>query len=57
MLRGLITSLGMVLLSKVTPFEMVYGQEVVLLVKVNLDANRLARQNDLPIVMYQDMMR
>lgn len=57
MLRGLITSLGMVLLSKVTPFEMVYGQEVVLLVEVNLDANRLARQNDLPIVMYQDMMR
>jgi hypothetical protein len=29
--------------TKVTPFELVYGQEVVLPVKVNLDAYRLAK--------------
>ena len=33
--------------TKVTPFELVYGQEVVLPVKVNLDAYRLAKQNGL----------
>ena len=31
--------------TKVTPFELVYGQEAVLLVEVNLDAYRLAKQN------------
>ena len=32
--------------TKVTPFELVYGQEAVLPVEVNLDAYRLAKQND-----------
>jgi hypothetical protein len=29
--------------TKVTPFELVYGQEAVLLIEVNLDAYRLAK--------------
>ena len=33
--------------TKVTPFELVYGQEAVLPVEVNLDAYRLAKQNDI----------
>jgi dihydroneopterin aldolase len=41
--------------TKVTPFERVYGQEAVLTVEVNLDAYRLAKQNDLSAVMYHDM--
>ena len=32
--------------TKVTPFELVYGQEVVLPIEVNLDAYRLDKQND-----------
>ena len=42
--------------TKVTLFELVYGQEVVLPVEVNLDAYRLAKQNDLSAVMYPDLM-
>ena len=42
--------------TKVTPFELVYGQEVVLPVEVNLDTYRLAKQNDLSAVDYHDMM-
>jgi hypothetical protein len=42
--------------TKVTPFELVYGQGAVLPVEVNLDVYRLAKQNDLFIVMYHDMM-
>ena len=42
--------------TKVTPFELVYGQEAVLPVKVNLDAYRLAKQNDLSVVVYHDLM-
>jgi hypothetical protein len=42
--------------TKVTTFELVYGQEAVLLVKVNLDAYRLAKQNDLSAVVYHDLM-
>jgi hypothetical protein len=41
---------------KVTPFELVYGQEAVLPVKVNLDAYRLAKQNDLSAIVYHDLM-
>ena len=37
-------------------FELVYGQEVVLPVEVNLDAYRLAKQNDLSAVDYHDLM-
>jgi hypothetical protein len=32
--------------TKVTPFELVYGQEAVLPVEVNLGAYRLAKQKD-----------
>jgi transposase InsO family protein len=34
-------------MTKVTPFELVYGQEVILSVEVNLDALRIAQQNEL----------
>ena len=40
----------------VTPFELIYGQEAVLLVEVNLPAYRLAKQNELSVVDYHDMM-
>jgi hypothetical protein len=42
--------------TKVTPFELVYGQEVMLPVEVNLDAYRLAKQNDLSAIVYHDLM-
>ena len=42
--------------TKVTPFELVYGQEAVLPVELNLDGYRLAKQNDLSTVMYHDMI-
>jgi hypothetical protein len=42
--------------TKVTPFELVYGQEAVSLVEVNLDAYRLAKQNDLSTVVYHDLV-
>ena len=42
--------------TKVTPFEFVYGQEAVLPIEVNLDAYRLAKQNDLSAVDYHDLM-
>jgi hypothetical protein len=37
--------------TKVTPFELVYGQEVVLPMEVNL-----AKQNKLPAIDYQNLM-
>ena len=42
--------------TKVTPFELVYGQEAILTIEVNLDAYRLAKQNDLSAVDYLDLM-
>ena len=42
--------------TKVTPFELVYGQEAVLPIEVNLDAYRLAQQNDLSAVDYYNSM-
>ena len=42
--------------TKVTPFELVYGQEAVLPVEVNLAALRFARQNDLSADDYQGLM-
>jgi hypothetical protein len=42
--------------SKVTPFGLVYGQEAMLPVEVNLDAYRLAKQNNLSVVDYHDSM-
>jgi hypothetical protein len=41
---------------KVTPFKLVYGQGVVLPVEVNLDALRIARQNELLAVDYPNLM-
>ena len=42
--------------TKVTRFELIYGQDAVLPVKVNLDAYRLAKQNDLSTVDHYDLM-
>jgi hypothetical protein len=42
--------------TKVTPFELVYGQEAMLPVEMNLDAYRLAKQNDLLAIVYHDLM-
>ena len=53
-LYGHIIFQGMVL--QITPFELVYGQEAVLPVEVNLDAYRLAKQNNLSAVVYHDLM-
>jgi transposase InsO family protein len=42
--------------TKVTPFELVYRQEAILPVEVNLDALRIARQNELLTVDYHYLM-
>jgi hypothetical protein len=42
--------------TKVTPFELVYGQEAVLPVEVNLQACRVAKQNALSIEEYKHLM-
>ena len=42
--------------TKVTPFQRMYDQEGVLLVEVNLDAYRLAKQNDLAAVDSHNLM-
>jgi hypothetical protein len=42
--------------TKVTPFELVYGQEAVLPIEVNLDAYRLSKQNNPSAVVYHDLM-
>jgi dihydroneopterin aldolase len=42
--------------TKVTPVELVFGQEVVLPIEVNMAAHRLAKQNELSIVDYHDLM-
>jgi dihydroneopterin aldolase len=42
--------------TRVTPFELVYGQEVVLPVEVNLGAYRLGKQNDLSVDTYYALM-
>jgi hypothetical protein len=42
--------------TKVTPFELVYGQEVVLAVEVNLDTLRIALQNELSTIDYHNLM-
>ena len=41
---------------KVTPFELVYGQQIILPVEVNLDAYKLAKQNDLSTVDNHNLM-
>ena len=42
--------------TKVTLFELVNGQEAVLPAELNLDTYMLAKQNDLSIVVYHDLM-
>jgi hypothetical protein len=42
--------------TKVTPFELVYGHEAGLSVEVNLGAYRLAKQNNLGVESYYDLM-
>jgi hypothetical protein len=42
--------------TKVTPFKLVYGQDAVLPVEVNLDAYKLAKQNDISVIVYHDLM-
>ena len=42
--------------TKVTHVELVYGQEAILTIEVNMDAYRLAKQNDLSAIDYHDLM-
>lgn len=42
--------------TQVTPYELVYGQEAVLPVEINLQALRVARQNDLSALDYNNLM-
>jgi hypothetical protein len=42
--------------TKVTPFELVYGQGAILPIEVNLVAYTLAKQNELSTVDYHDLM-
>jgi hypothetical protein len=42
--------------TRVTPFELVYGQEAVLPIEVNLGAYRLAKQNDISVDTYHALM-
>jgi hypothetical protein len=42
--------------TKVTPFELVYRQEAILHMEVNLDALRIARQNELSAIDYHNLM-
>jgi hypothetical protein len=42
--------------TKVTPFELVYGQEAILLVEINLDALWITQQNKLSDVDYHNLM-
>jgi hypothetical protein len=41
--------------TKVTPFELVYGQEAILPIEVNLGAYRLAKQDDIDTVVYHNL--
>jgi hypothetical protein len=42
--------------TKVSPFELVYGHEVISIVEISLNAIRFARQNDLSIGDYFDLI-
>jgi hypothetical protein len=41
---------------KITPFELIYGQEAILPVDIHLDALRIARQNELLDIDYHILM-
>jgi hypothetical protein len=45
-----------IVLLRFSPFEIVYGQEVVFPMEISLNAIRFARQNDLSISNYHDLM-
>jgi hypothetical protein len=42
--------------TKVSPFELVYGQEAIFPIEISLNAITFARQNDLTINDYHDLM-
>jgi hypothetical protein len=42
--------------TKVSPFELVYGQEAVLPVEISLNVVRITRQNDLTVIDYYNSM-
>jgi pyridoxine 5'-phosphate synthase PdxJ len=42
--------------TKVSPFELVYGRKVVFLVEISLNAIKFAKQNDLTVGDYHDLM-
>jgi hypothetical protein len=42
--------------TKVSPFELVYGQEAVLPLEISLNAVRFARQNDRTVMDYYNSM-
>jgi hypothetical protein len=42
--------------TKVTPFELVYGQEAILPIEVNLNDLQIARQNELSVIDYHNLM-
>jgi hypothetical protein len=42
--------------TKVTPFEVVYGQEIILLIEVKMVAYRLSMQNKLSVVDYDNLI-
>jgi hypothetical protein len=42
--------------TKVTLFQLVFGQEVILLIEVNQDALQIARQNELSVVDYHNLI-
>jgi hypothetical protein len=42
--------------TKVSPFELVYGQEAVLSVEISLNDVRIAKQNDLSVGDYYNLM-
>jgi hypothetical protein len=42
--------------TKITPFELVYGQEAMLPIELSLGVYRLAKQNELVFVMYHGFM-
>jgi hypothetical protein len=42
--------------TKVSPFELVYGQKAILPVEISLNVVRFARQNDLTITDYYNLM-
>jgi hypothetical protein len=42
--------------TKASPFELVYGQETVFTLEISLNAVRIARQNDLTVGDYHNLM-